>query len=89
MIATSSHARPLNRISDGDRQLQAAARDALSTSKYVALRQLNCRVAEGDVEISGTVSSFYLKQVAQAAMQRLNPAGHVRNLVEVTRKRNA
>jgi len=48
-----------------------------------ALRSLNCSVHEGVVEISGTVSTFYLKQLAQTAMMQLNPSGHVRNLVEV------
>ncbi|MBI3837525.1 MAG: BON domain-containing protein [Planctomycetia bacterium] len=67
-----------------DRQIHAAASAALAASKYIPLRQLNCRVADGVVEISGTVSSFYLKQLAQAAVLQLNWAGVVRNLVEVS-----
>ena len=66
-----------------DRQICNAARAALSVSKYASLRRLNCAVAEGVVEISGTVSSFYLKQLAQAAVMRLDEVGSVRNLVEV------
>ncbi len=65
-----------------DRQIYAAATAALAASKYIPLRQLNCNVVDGVVEISGTVSSFYLKQLAQAAMLQLNGGG-VRNLVQV------
>lgn len=77
---------PLQRdfVSDRDREMYAAATEVLATSKYNALRQLSCRVQGGEVEISGTVATFYLKQLAQAAMLRLHPAGRVRNLVEVT-----
>jgi hypothetical protein len=67
-----------------DRQLHAAAMAELSNSKYGALRHLSCRVFEGVVEISGTVSSFYLKQLAQAAVLKLYPSAVVRNLVEVS-----
>ena len=83
MATTVRHPPQLEFGSDGDRQMQAAAMEALSLSSYVALRQLHCRVASGVVEISGTVSSFYLKQLAQAAMLRVEPCGAVRNLVEV------
>ena len=65
-----------------DDEIYAAAMEALSSSKYVPLRKLRCRVFEGVVEISGCVSSFYLKQLAQAAVMQLN--GIVRNNVEVT-----
>jgi hypothetical protein len=67
-----------------DQLLHAAATELLSNSSYTPLRQLNCRVVGGVVEISGRVSSFYLKQLAQTAILRLHPEGRVRNLVEVT-----
>jgi hypothetical protein len=70
-------------LSSGDRQIHAAVSEAFAASKYIPLRQLNCRVANGIVEILGTVSSFYLKQLAQAAVLRINAAG-VRNLVQVS-----
>jgi hypothetical protein len=70
-----------------DRQIHAAVSAALAASKYIPLRQLNCRVADGVVEISGAVSSFYLKQLAQAAVLQLHRAGTVRNLVEVMASR--
>ena len=66
-----------------DCQIYSAAKTALGTSKYTAVRQLNCRVLAGVVEITGTVPSFYLKQLAQAAVLQLHPLASVRNLVEV------
>jgi hypothetical protein len=84
MIATPRHSCQFEIDSERDRWMHAAAMEVLSNSQYAPLRQLTCRVCEGVVEISGTVSSFYLKQLAQVAVQQLHPSGQVRNLVEVT-----
>ena len=84
MIATPRHSCQFEVLSERDRWMHAAAVEVLSNSQYGPLRQLTCRVCEGVVEISGTVSTFYLKQLAQAAVQQLHPSGEVRNLVEVT-----
>jgi len=81
MIATARESQELEVVAHRDRQIYVAAREVLSSSKYGALRSLNCSVHEGVVEISGTVSTFYLKQLAQTAMMQLN--SQVRNLVEV------
>lgn len=67
-----------------DRQVQAAATAALGSSKYNALRKLKCRVCEGVVEISGTVASFYLKQLAQTLVMHMEGVAGIRNLVEVS-----
>jgi osmotically-inducible protein OsmY len=44
---------------------------------------LNCSVLDGHVEISGTVPSFYMKQMAQVAVMQLEGADGVQNLIEV------
>jgi osmotically-inducible protein OsmY len=67
-----------------DRQLRHAATAALADSKYLPLRGLRCSVSEGVIVISGTVPSFYLKQLAQAAVMQIEQVGKVRNLVEVS-----
>jgi osmotically-inducible protein OsmY len=67
-----------------DRQLREAALAAISNSKYAALKQLDCKVTDGVVEITGTVSSFYLKQLAQAAVMQLDGVESVKNLVTVS-----
>jgi hypothetical protein len=82
MIAMPRHARPFELISEGDRRMHALAAEVLAKSNYGALRNLNCRVASGVVEITGTVPNFYLKQMAQEAVLRLEPCS-VRNLIEV------
>jgi osmotically-inducible protein OsmY len=66
-----------------DREIRQAAATALAASKYLPLRRLSCTVSGGIVEISGTVSSFYLKQLAQAAVLHLHKVENVRNLVQV------
>ena len=67
-----------------DREIHQAASSALADSKYLPLRRLSCTVSDGVVEISGTVSSYYLKQLAQAAVLHLHKVENVRNLVQVS-----
>jgi hypothetical protein len=83
MIAIAPEMIDENAAVHGDRQLHAAAANALAGSNYGPLRKLQCHVRSGVIEITGSVSSFYLKQLAQAAVLQLYPAGEVRNLVEV------
>jgi hypothetical protein len=46
----------------------ARAQSALSTSPFYELRELHVEPREGHVRISGRVSSFYHKQLAQEAV---------------------
>ena len=84
MIAVVSQSAASEFVNPRDRQLRAAAATALATSKYAALHKLDCRVSDGVVEITGTVGSFYLKQLAQAAVLQLYPSATVCNLVHVS-----
>jgi hypothetical protein len=84
MIAIASQSIECEFVTHRDQQIFAAATEALASSKYLPLHKLHCRVFDGVVEISGTVGSFYLKQLAQAAVLQLNGASVVRNLVEVS-----
>jgi hypothetical protein len=83
MIASASPAHSGPAPSHLDRHLSNAVEMVLAASKYPSLRKLQCRSDRGIVEISGTVPSFYLKQMAQVAVQRQYPDATVRNLVEV------
>jgi hypothetical protein len=58
-------------FSERDRRIQSAAAEALSSSSYAAVRKLTCRVSGGELEVFGTVPSFYLKQLAQTALLNL------------------
>jgi hypothetical protein len=67
----------------GDDGPRAAVLNLLRSSGYAALRGLRCEVTEAVVVVRGVVPSYYLKQVAQAAVLRLDGIRGVRNLVEV------
>ncbi len=86
MIAPASQPVELTSPATPEAQAQCPAESALASSNYASLRKLRCKVAEGEIEISGTVPSFYLKQLAIAAVQQLNPGAMVRDLVEVQGK---
>jgi hypothetical protein len=83
MIATASEYGCHEVLESQDGQIRAAATAAFGSAQYAALRSLTCLVSEGVAEITGTVPSFYLKQMAQAAVLQLPGVRSVRNLVEV------
>jgi hypothetical protein len=68
-----------------DHSLEGIVTRALRSSGYGPLRDLDCRIREGEVVLSGVVSSFFLKQMAQAIVLRLERVERVRNLIEVRR----
>jgi osmotically-inducible protein OsmY len=83
MIARANHDAARSLLAARDIQLRASVLDALKAMPYAALRNLTCRVSEGTAEITGTVPTFYLKQLAQAAVLQLSGVRIVRNLIEV------
>lgn len=81
---TRAPARPqpvLKRDLDDDIRRDALA--VLHASGFSSLRNLGCQVENGVVELTGAVRSFYLKQMAQAVVMRLNGINGVRNHVRV------
>lgn len=66
-----------------DEELRHAATAVLRSSGYGLLRSLECEVNGGVVTISGVLPSFYLKQLAQALLLRLDGLQGVSNEVEV------
>jgi hypothetical protein len=67
------------------RQIQEAALAALRSSGYRSVARLECDVLEGTIVLSGTVSSYYYKQIAQAVVLRLASVNRVENLIVVRR----
>jgi len=55
----------------------------LRASPYLPLRKLTCEYHEGVLTIRGRVPTFYLKQLAQANLQKLALAEEINNQVEV------
>jgi len=80
---TTTPATPETTSGVGDEALCAAARSALRYSGYGALERLACEVRSGVVTLSGVVSSFYIKQMAQAALLKLPMLRAVDNQVRV------
>ena len=83
MIAEAHPYRSSEYREPADQDIRAAAVDALGSAQYTALRNLSCRVVDGTAEITGTVPSYYLKQLAQTAVAQLPGVRTVRNLVIV------
>jgi hypothetical protein len=60
-----------------------AASKLLQSSSYAALRGLRCEVMETVAVVHGVVPSYFLKQMAQSVIRRLDGIQSVMNLVEV------
>lgn len=54
-----------------------------ATSGYPGLRRVHCECYEGIVVLSGTVPSYFLKQVAQTLVGALEGVMHIENRLEV------
>lgn len=66
-----------------DDALRVAAHKLLHSNGYTALRRLRCEVTEGVVIVHGVVPTYYLKQMVQTIIRRLEGIQGVMNLVEV------
>ena len=63
--------------------VQAEAHSRLRNSGYHELRLISCDFHEGVLTLRGQVSRFYLKQVAQELIRRLDGAEEINNRLEV------
>lgn len=69
--------------------LQIRAQQALAGSDYAELRQLDCEVFAGVLTLRGTVSSFYMKQLAQESLRGLDNVRYIANQVRVADRPSA
>jgi hypothetical protein len=87
MLATSPGSDSLERSLafcwPADDALRIASLRLLHASGYTPLGKLRCKVKESVVIVSGVVSSYHLKQMAQTIIQRLEGVQSVMNLVDV------
>lgn len=72
--------------SDPDRRLENAAQAALMATGYRTVATLECTVTDGEIVLSGIVSSYFLKQIAQEAVLQLKAVQRVHNAVRVRKK---
>ena len=66
-----------------DDRLRAAAETRLGSSHHYAIRRIRCDVVSGVVVLTGVVSSYYIKQLAQEAVMGINYQSGVENRLEV------
>ena len=59
-------------------------RDRLSKSVYVSLRSIGCRFQDGELTFSGSVPTYYTKQVMLSLVEDLREQG-VSRIVDRTR----
>ncbi len=70
-------------LSSAERALLLAVQRELCRAAHPRLFRLDVRVDGSDVELRGRVPSYYLKQLAQASVLRLQGVVGVRNEIEV------
>jgi hypothetical protein len=80
---STSHDGQQYRLEPDDDGLRIAALKLLQSSGYTALRRLRCEVTDAVVIVHGVLPSYFLKQMAQTIIQRLEGIQSVMNLVEV------
>lgn len=68
---------------DEDESVVAAARSRLGSTGYACVAQVMCRFDDGTLVLTGRVSSYYLKQIAQAAVMSIDGVERVVNDIEV------
>lgn len=68
---------------EDDNALKDSVHTRLKASGYGPLAHIECRVEDGIVELAGVVPTFYLKQVAQAVIQRIERVQGIRNEIQV------
>ena len=54
-------------------------RSVLRESPYQEIRNLDCEFNEGILTLNGVLTTFYMKQLAQTAVNRLEGVEQVRN----------
>ena len=64
-------------------QIVEMAEKTLRGSSYWPLRQVRCSYDEGQLTLHGKVPSFYLKQVAQSAIRKVEKSVQIDNRLEV------
>ena len=70
---------------DPQASLQAVAERALRSGPYPALKTLSCDDRGGVLVLRGCLPSYYLKQVAQEAVARLEGVQAIDNQIQVVR----
>jgi osmotically-inducible protein OsmY len=74
---------PLALANTTDQDLSAEVNKMLRETRYAALQRIRYHVADGVVELSGDVPSFYFKQIAQEVLLSLHHVQGIENRLHV------
>jgi osmotically-inducible protein OsmY len=73
----------LSRSRPQDGSIREKVNRVLQETGYAPLRCIQCDVSDGVVELTGSVPSFYVKQLAQTAVLRLEQIRGIKNRLRV------
>jgi osmotically-inducible protein OsmY len=79
-LRLSEKAASLHPISPG---IAEEAEIRLRSNSYLALKNVSCEHSEGVLTLRGCLPSYYLKQMAQTAVARLDGVQRIVNEIEV------
>jgi osmotically-inducible protein OsmY len=72
-----------SRLRPQDGLIRKNVNRVLLETGYAPLRCIQCDVSDGVVELTGSVPSFYIKQLAQTAVLRLKQIRGIKNRLRV------
>jgi hypothetical protein len=86
MLVTESpsHSCELSAPAPLARNVAQRAESCLRTHAYLALHNITCDYHEGTLTLRGWLPTYYLKQVAQAAVGQMDGVQRLVNEIEVT-----
>jgi osmotically-inducible protein OsmY len=70
-------------VPPADAAILERAESELRRNAYVALKNIGCEYHEGVLTLSGCLPTYYLKQLAQEAVARIDGVGRIDNRIEV------
>lgn len=86
MITVPTHAEPvvdLPQTPARDVRIESSVKSELHSSGYRSLREIDCHVHEDMVILSGIVPSFYMKQIAQTVVMKIDGVNGIENRLRV------
>lgn len=68
---------------DGQHSLEQMVRTALQSASFEISRRAHCELVNNQIRMTGQLTSYYQKQLAQEALRHLHPHWDIINEMEV------